>query len=87
MPWTILLAAAASAVLGFGLGWPLGFIAAAGCLLLPFAVVQVMLLLFPPRVLRPPPAREPLRVVAVRLDAPPGGLPGPSQPAISEREP
>lgn len=83
-------AVAASLAVGFGLGWPLGVIAAAGCLLLPFAVVQALLRLFPPRITRPPerePAREPIRVTAIRITDPGHGLPRPSQPAITERNP
>lgn len=86
MPWAIFAAACASAVVGIGLGWPLGFLAAAGCLLLPFAVVQALLYLFPPRICRPP-ARQSLRVTAIRITDPEHGLDRPSQPAITERNP
>jgi hypothetical protein len=88
MPWALVVALAASAVVGAGLGWPLGFIAAAGCLLLPFAVVQALLYLFPPRVLRPPPPpHEPLRVTAIRLNDPGTSIGHPPRPAITERNP
>ena len=77
-------AAAAALAVGFALGWPYGFIAAAGCLLLPFAVVRLLLHLFPPVVRR---ARQPLRVVAVRLADPADSITPPSRPAITERKP
>jgi hypothetical protein len=86
MPWAALIAIAASTALGFGLGWPLGFIAAAGCLLIPFAVVQLLLRLFPPRFHRPP-QQQPLRVVAVRITNPGEPIARPSQPAITQRNP
>jgi hypothetical protein len=84
VPWSVLIALAASAAVGAGLGWPLGLIAAAGCLLLPFAVVRALLYLFPPRICRP---REPLRVVAIRITDPEGSIGPPPQPAITERNP
>ena len=67
MPWAVLIPVAAGLAVGFGLGWPLGPIVAAGCLLLPFAIVLAMMRLMPPRVWKDPQARQVLRVTAIRL--------------------
>jgi hypothetical protein len=66
MPLAVFTAAAGLTAVGVMFGWPWGAVVVAACVLLPLAVVRVLLRLFPVRVLREP-AREPLRVVAVRL--------------------